>query len=85
MSTAVTFPEGPTASQSHSAMLPLPLPSSRHCQPSPTPRARRYPRVQGSRILDIRSSRWYSNFEASSSTYGRRGFMASLNPLVVPG
>ncbi len=30
MSTAVTFPEGPTVSQSHSATLPLPLPSSRH-------------------------------------------------------
>src|SRR5215218_4586623 len=38
-------------------MLPLPLPSSRHCQPWLTPRALRYPRVQGSRILDIRSSR----------------------------
>ena len=68
MSMAVTFPEGPTVAQSHSAMLPLPLPSSKHCQPSPTPRAVRYPRVQGSRILDIRSSRWYSKVEASSST-----------------
>jgi hypothetical protein len=37
---------------------------------SPTPRAVRYPRVQGSRILDIRSSRWYSDVEASSSMYG---------------
>jgi hypothetical protein len=33
MSMAVTLPKGPTVAQSHSAMLPLPLPSSRHCQP----------------------------------------------------
>jgi hypothetical protein len=36
MSTAVTLPEGPTAAQSHSVMLPLPPPGSRQRQPRPT-------------------------------------------------
>jgi hypothetical protein len=53
MSIAVTLPEGLTVSQGHSAMLPLPLPSLRHCQPWLTPRAVRYSRVQGSRTLDL--------------------------------
>jgi hypothetical protein len=52
MSAAVTLPEGPTAAQSHSVMLPLPPPSSRHRQPWPTPSPASYRRVQGSRILD---------------------------------
>ena len=66
MSIAVTLPDGPTVAASHSAMLPLPPPSSRQCQPSRTPSVVRYSRVQGSRIFDIRSSRWYSTAEASS-------------------
>jgi hypothetical protein len=42
MSIALTLPEGLTVVQSHSTMLPLPLPSSRHCQPWLIPRAVRY-------------------------------------------
>ena len=80
MSAAVTLPEGPTAAQSHSVMLPLPPPSSRHRQPWPTPSPARYRRVQGSRILDIRSSRWYSSVAASSRMYGRIGLTASRKP-----
>jgi hypothetical protein len=66
MSIAVTLPDAPTLAESHSAMLPLPPPSSRQCQPLPTPSVVRYPRVQGSRIFDIKSSRLYSTAEASS-------------------
>ena len=80
MSTAVTLPEGPTAAYSHSVMLPLPPPSSGHRQPCPSPSPARYPRVQGSRILHIRSSRWYSNVAASSRMYGRIGLTASRKP-----
>jgi hypothetical protein len=67
MSIAVTLPDAPTLVASHSATLPLPPPSSRQCQPSPTPSMVRYSRVQGSRILDIKSSRLYSTAEASSN------------------
>src|SRR5215213_8241322 len=70
MSIAVTLPDAPTLAASHSVMLPLPPPSSRQCQPSPTPSVVRYPRVQGSKIFDIRSRRWYSTAEASSRMYG---------------
>jgi hypothetical protein len=43
-------------------------------------RIRVKPARPGSRILDIRSSRWYSNVAASSRMYGRIGLTASRKP-----
>src|SRR5439155_9541011 len=60
-SVAVTWPVAPTRSASQPAMLPAPAPTSRHCQPGPTPAWSNTAVVCGSRT----AARWWSWLAAS--------------------